>query len=148
MTASSYTLGLNGCFYINSGSYGSPVWGLVNNVVDLDNEFSMGEEDATNRAQSGFKAVMPTLDERSAELGMLYNPSDANWQLMLTNYAGRVLMDVTMRDQPIGTSGSQGPRAQMYCTKFGRKEPLNGVMTTPVTLKVGPSANPPSWMTT
>jgi hypothetical protein len=35
----------------------------------------------------------------------------------------------------------------MFVTKFGRKEELKGVMTTPVTLRPGPSANNPTWFT-
>jgi hypothetical protein len=145
----SYTIGLNGIFYLNSGSYGSPTWGIVNNIVDLDTEMQMAEEDATNRAQSGFKTIMPTLDEWSVEGGMLYNPSDTNWQTFLTARTARSSIDFTLRDQIITNTGSQGPRMPVgYITKFGRKEPINGVMTTPLTIKPGPGANQPAWMTT
>jgi hypothetical protein len=148
-SAVSYTIGLNGLFYLNSGSYGSPTWGIVNNIVDLDTEMQMGEEDASNRAQSGFKTIMPTLDEWSIEGGMLYNPSDTNWQTFNTSRAARTPIDLTLRDQAIANTGSQGPRVPTaYITKFGRKEPLNGVMTTPLAIKPGPGSNPPSWMTT
>jgi hypothetical protein len=143
--ANAFVLGLNGFFYVNGGTYASPTWTLINNVTDLDNTFEMEEADATNRAASGFEAIMPTIDKRTLESSMIYNPGDTNWQAMLAAYAGRVLQDYLSCDGPVATAGSQGPRFSGYCTKFGRKEELKGVMMSGFTLRPGPAVNPPSW---
>ena len=143
-----YKLGLEGKTYRNTGTYGTPVWDEIPNVVDADLSLEAEEADMTNRAMGGFEAILPSIIKATVEAEMLYDPADTDWTTLLAAFLARTLKEYAVADGAIATVGTQYFRAHMYITKFGRSEKLREGMRSPLTLRPGYSSNAnPAWVT-
>lgn len=144
-----YKLGLEGKLYINTGSYGTPVWDEIPNVIDCDIALDKDEADMSNRSSGGWEMMLPTLKKGAVEFEMNYDPADADWVLLRDAYINNTLKEYAVADGAVATSGTQYLRLHAYVMKFGRSEKLREGMKTPVTLKPGYSSNAnPAWVTT
>jgi hypothetical protein len=140
-------LGAAARLYRNTGTYATPVWVALNNVKDLTLNLEKGEADVTTRANSKWRATLPTLREGSVEFEMVWDTEDAGFTAIQEAYFTDASIEVAVMDGDITATGSQGLRATMGVTKFSRSEPLEEAQTCSVTLKPAYAAHAPEWMT-
>lgn len=143
-----YKLGLEGKLYVNTGTYGTPVWDEIPNIVDCDIALEADEADMSNRSSGGWEMILPSMKKATIEAEMIYDPADTDWVLIRDAWINRTLKEYAVADGAIATTGTQYLRLHAYVTKFGRKEPLREGMKSPITLRPGYSTNAnPAWVT-
>lgn len=140
-------LGMNAKLYRNTGTYGSPTWDLVPNVRDLTLNLETAEADVTTRANSGWRATVPTLREASIEFEMVWDPSDTDFTAIQTAFLAGSTVEFLVLDGLQATTGSQGLRASCAVLGFTRSEPLEDAIKVSVKLKPTYATNAPSWYT-
>ncbi|MEW4530206.1 phage tail tube protein [Maioricimonas sp. JC845] len=140
-------LGLEGKLYRNSASYATPTWEELTNVRDLTLNLEAGEADVTTRGNAGWRAIVAALKDASIEFEMVWDPADSGFTALQQAFFNKTAVEFAVMDGDVTTSGSQGLRASMSITSFGRSEPLEEAMTVSVTAKPTYADNPPEWMT-
>jgi len=127
-------VGLDMKLYRNTGSSGTPVWDIINNVRDLTGPDSYSEADVSVR-NVGIKLTEPALRDISIEWEMIYDDTDPDFTAIQTAYAGKVLIELALADGLIGTAGSVASggtagshyiRIECKILKFERTEALEG----------------------
>jgi len=122
-------------YYQTDGVSGSAGWVELANVQDITLNLETGEADITTRANNGWRAYAATLKEGSFETTMKWDPDDPAFAAIQNAFFNNTHIGMTILDGPIGTSGSQGLRADMVITNFSRNEPLEEAVTVNVTFK-------------
>lgn len=133
--------------YRNTGSYAAPTWAEIENIKDLTVTGTSAEGDASVRA-SDFMLTEATLKDVSIGFEMNWDPADADFVAFRDAWLNRTKIECAFLDGPIGTAGSQGPRASFSVTEFTRNEPLDGILTVNVTIKPAYATNLPEWHVT
>lgn len=96
--------------------------------------------DNSSRANLGWGSMRPGLKRWKASFDMIYNSADSAWILLQQAFFAGTKIGVSILDGPAGVGlGINGPA---YVMSFKRGEPLDGVVTTTVTLN---SAGLPTW---
>jgi len=139
-------LGLNAKLYRNTGSYGSPTWDLIPNVMDLALNMDAGEATASNRG-STWELTVATLKKASLEFKQVWDPADLDVTTLLGIFTANSTIEMLVLDGLAATTGSQGLRALMMVTAWNREEPLEGALLAALTMKPTYSANAPAWYT-
>lgn len=143
--------GIDGKVYYNTGSFASPTWALMPNVRDLTINLSGEKADVTTRGNAGWKAEKRVLKTASIEFEMIWDTEDDGCAALAAAYFANSSMEFLILDGPVGTAGSEGLRATMDVSEFGRSEQLTDAMKVPVTLTptyVTDPAQAPAWVTT
>jgi len=140
-------LGLNAKLYRNTGTYGSPTWDLVGNVKDLTLNLESAEADVTTRANNGWRATVPTLNDASIEFEMVWDTGDADFTAIKDAYINKTTIEFLVLDGLVATTGSQGLRATCSIASFTRNEELEEALSVSVSAKPTYAANAPSWHT-
>ena len=143
----SVKLGMEAKLYRNTGTYDVPVWVEVTNLRDATVSVEKGEADVTTRANSGWRATLPTLKDLTIEFEMVWDTEDEGFAAIQGAYFAGTAIEVAVMDGDIETAGSQGLRASMAVINFSRSEPLEEAISVSVTLKPTYAANAPEWMT-
>lgn len=134
--------GFDGTIYFNGGTYGSPTWGLVNAVRDVNIGADMDETDASTRIGGGVKQSEPTLLAIELSGKIRSNDADSNgFILMETAFFTRTSLDVLFLDNPNTVNGSRGYRCDMKVFKFGEPQNLGDVLFREFSIKPCASAN-------
>ncbi len=136
-------LGLSCTLYRNTGSYGSPVWSLINNVKDVKWNRTKATADATTRGTGKYRAKIGTLREFTLEFGTVADNTDADYLFFVSCYDNDTVTDMLVLNGPILTVGSRGVRASLNVTDLSEDQPLEGVAMDNVKLEVAISANAP-----
>ena len=140
-------VGLDMTLYINNGNFASPNFALIN-CRDLKKGKTRGEADVSNRG-STLALTEPTLDKREYTFDIVTDQTDASFVSLQSAYFGRTNVEIALANGAIGTLGtvaSGGTANVIYsrvtCKVFGWEdnEPLDGAVTTSVTLKPSKTA--------
>jgi hypothetical protein len=137
-------VGLDMTLYYNSGTFGSPVWVLIDNCQDLKRGSSLAEATLNKRK---FKDVQtePTLNAKVFSWDMIKDETDANYTTLRTRKDGRTLTEFAFANGPIATSGTTYYRQECKIFQFDDVEPLSGGVVTSVMAKPCVSANAGTW---
>ena len=140
-------LGLNAKCYRNSGTYASPTWVEMKNIVDLTVGDEMESADVTSRASGGYAESEPTIRSIDLEFQMVNKAADADMLAIRAAYAARSSLDIVAMDGEIATAGSHGVRARYKVHSFKKGQNLKEAQMIDVVLKPASDTNPPSEMT-
>lgn len=133
--------------YRNTGTYGTPVWDLIDIVKDVTLSLESGEADATSRATNGWKVDLPGLKSASVEFDVVWDTGNTDFTTLQTAWLNKTSVDIAVLDGLAATAGSQGLRAPMGVFSFSRKESLEEAVMASVKLKPMYGTNAPVWMT-
>lgn len=86
---------------------------------------------------------MGTILAITVSFGMVQDYSDTHHAFLRGALLARTSFGVRVLDKASG----EGPKFDGECFKFGRGEPLNGILTNEIVLKPTYSTTPPSWVT-
>jgi len=138
-----FRLGFEGVLNYKAGGQGAGGnWAELTNAKDVTLNVEKGEADATTRANSGWKATVAALKDGSIEWEMVWDTDDAGFTAIKNSFFDDTIIGLQILD----TDGGEGLQADFMVTNFSRSEPLEGVMTVSVTVKITYSATPPSWI--
>lgn len=129
--------------YANSGSFGTPVWNLEDNIKDCQLGDATELYKASIRAKRPFNVYIPTMRDLNPKFKIAWIPSDELCVALLAAATAGTAIDMIFLDGPIATSGSQGPRADWVVEGFPRTENLAEGMEIEISLKPGLTANTP-----
>jgi len=127
-------VGLDMYLYVNTGTYGSPTWVLVDNCQDLKRSETRDEAELNSR-KSDEKQKEPTLADVAIAWNMIPDETDTNYVLIRTNEEGRILTELALANQPIAASGCVYSRREVKFFEFSEDQPLAGGLTTAITAK-------------
>ena len=108
----------------------------MNNVKDVTLTLEAGEADVTTRANSGWRATVPTLRECSCEFEMVWKPGDDGFDAIKAAFLGGTTLELAVLDQARDVTGAQGPKGSFSITGFSRSEALEEAITVSVTAKL------------
>ena len=140
-------VGLDYLLYRNTGTYGSPVWALMNNVQDEKEGSALAEAELNSRKSKEVQKE-PTLIERVFTWSMIKDETDADYVALRTAKDARTLVEFAFANGAIATTGTTYYRQE--CKLFGWEDekPLTGGVVTSVTAKPCRSANANVWTVT
>src|SRR5688572_24047788 len=116
-----HVLGLNAKLYRNTATYATPTWDLVTNVKDLTLGLEAGEADLSSRASAGWRERAPTLRDAVVDWGMIWDNTDADFQIFLDAFTAGAAVGIAVMDGAIATTGSEGLRAMVGVFGFTRE---------------------------
>ena len=139
--------GLDNYTYYNSGSYGSPTWGLI---PTQDEELGLKRTKITSsvRAFNNIKTDVAGLIEISPKFTMVYDQSIVSLVVIQAAFWATTLvgnsLEFAFSDGPIAGSGIRYIRAVCGVFDITEPHPLDGLDV--VNVEVGPTynANPPT----
>jgi len=138
-----FRLGFEGVLNFKAGGQDAGgAWAELTNAKDVTLNVEKGEADATTRANSGWKATVAALKDGSVEWDMVWDTDDAGFTAIKDSFFNDTIIGLQILD----TDAGEGLQADFMVTNFSRGEPLEGVMTVSVTVKITYSATPPSWI--
>lgn len=138
-------ISLDGKWYRNTGTYGSPTWNEIPNVRDVTVPLEKVKADVSSRA-SKYRMSRGTMRDLNITLSMIWDPADADMDALLQAWLNDSSLDMVFLDGSSATTGSQGPRAHWEVFKFERAEQLEEGMM--VNVEIAPTHNvsePPTW---
>jgi len=106
------------------------------NVRDVTLNLEAGEADITTRANSGWRATVPTLRECTCEFEMVWKPGDAGFEAIRDAFLAGGQLELAVLDGDKATVGTQGIKGTFSITGFSRSEPLEEAITVSVTAKL------------
>lgn len=125
-----FILGMNAKLY--HGTAGTTAATELTNVRNVTLNLEAGEADVTTRANSGWRATVPTLRECTCEFEMVWDPADAGFTAIKNAFLTAGLIALKILDQ----AGGQGPDGDFSITSFSRNEQLEEAITVSVTAKL------------
>lgn len=143
--AESY-IGLDMTLYRNTGTYGSPVWDLIDNVRDLRIPRKMGEADVSTR-RTKVKQFEPSQLELGVEWEMVKEEADLDYAAIQTAFNGRSMVELAFANGPIALAGTKFTRCEMKIFDFSEDQPLADADLVSVVAKPCRSINPPTTTT-
>jgi hypothetical protein len=144
-------LGFECYAYRNTGSWASPTWNLLDGVRDATLNLKKDTADASSR-RSKWKLIRSAMRDGSIEIEMLWDRADPDFAALLTAWLNDTQVDCVFLDDPVATTGAQGPRAWYEVVDLTRSEPLNDTVKAKITLHTAYPQNDvtqvPQWWTT
>lgn len=138
-------LGLDAKLYRNSGPFATPVWNIVDNVMDLTVSLEKGDADVSTRGSGGFRQHASTLKDGTIEFEMVWDTADLEFVEIKDAFFDNTTLDMFASDLLVATSGAQGLRADFNVQDFSRSEALEDALKVSVTLTPARTANDPQW---
>lgn len=134
--------GIDCKFYRNSGTYGSPTWTEVNDILDLDADPTWGEGDASSR---GSPVVMtePTMLGMTITGKIRVSLADADFVALDDAHIARTALDLMVLNGNSTTNGVRGWRMDFKIFGWKETQAANGVLYRDFTMKPCLSDNPP-----
>lgn len=131
-----FVLGMNGKLY--QGAIDDALGSLieVTKARDVTLNLTAGEADISDRGNSGWEATVSTLRTAGVDFDMTWDTTDARFAAIRVAFLASVGLEFAILDGDKGDSASQGPIATFAVTGFTRNEPLKGVFTVSVSLKL------------
>jgi len=139
-------LGLDARLYRNTGSPGSLLWVLVENVRDLTLNLEAGEADVTTRGNDAWRASLGTIKDASIEFEMVWDTEDFHFVVLKDAFFSGEPVELLVMDGEAGSPESQGLQAMCQIMGFTRSEALEEAMTVSITAKPTYSGTPPAWV--
>jgi predicted secreted protein len=144
-------LGLEAKLYRNAGTYEAPELVEVDNVKDLTLNLEKNTADVTTRGSGGWRQMVAVLRDGTIDFGMLYKPSDANFQAIRDAFLADDLDDQSIEffvmSTDVDDADSEGLRATFMVEKFTANQPLEEAQMFDVTIRPTVAAHNPAWVT-
>lgn len=120
--------GKDAVLYINSGTYGTPVWNAICNVADVSVSMTKNASDASTRCGDGWMESIPGLRDATVSFTSNFDKTDTEQQLLITSYMTDATVDVFVADGDISVAGSyEGFRAVCMVSNMSVDQPLDDV---------------------
>lgn len=126
-------LGINSKFYLNPGSFGSPTWGVVNGISDLQYDPKWDEGSGTTRV-SPVKMYAPTQLDIPISGQHLCDDS-TNYTTLEAAFYARTVIDVMVLNGSNTTNGTTGVRFNSYLFEWTVNQGLDQVEYRKFTIK-------------
>jgi hypothetical protein len=139
-------LGLDAKLYRNTGTIGSSLWTVIDNVRDVTLNLETGEADVTTRGNEGWRAAVGTLKDASIEFEMVWDTEDFDFIALKDAFFSGTPIELLIADGDMSEAGAQGLRAVCRIIAFTRSEALEEAITVSVTAKPTYTLSPPEWM--
>jgi hypothetical protein len=138
-------VGVNEKLYRNTGTYGSPVWSLINIATDVNilADKSMAEVKAR---LSTIVKNLPAMKTLGIEFTILGDTSVTDYDTLRDAYMNDTMIEFAVADQPIANSGCEYYRQQSYLSSFPIDQKLEDAQTAKVKADVAYTANDPSFV--
>ena len=130
----------------NTGTYGTPVWNVIQDTRDVTLNLTTDEADATTRGM-GYKARLATLKDGSVDVDIVANTASDDYPVLRDGWLNKTVFDLAIADGPLATSGTQYFRGDHQLFGFSRKEGLTDAVLVTCPFKLTYSANPPQFVT-
>lgn len=133
--------GLDCYVYRNTATYASPTWSIVNPVIEVTIDSSIGTIDASNR-NSTYRLMLAGLLEWSATIKFNKDKDDADFVALETAHNGRTNVDLLILDGVRTSTASTGFRVQGFFSSWNESQPLEGAIEIDATIVPAAIANP------
>lgn len=133
--------GLDCYVYRNSATYGSPTWSIVNPVIEVTIDSSVGTIDASNR-NSTYRLMLAGLLEWSATIKFNKDKDDTDFVALETAANGRTNVDLLILDGVRTSTSSTGFRVQGFFSSWNESQPLEGAIEIDATIVPAAVSNP------
>lgn len=143
-------LGLDAKLWIakTTSGQGEGTFNLVENARNVSLSLESAEADVTTRANSGWRANVPTLKDASIEFEMIYDTADARFDEIQEAFLDGDDLWVKVLDGGAVHTAGAGLKALCRVTTFSISQGLEEAITVSVTLKptyTTDSNKAPSW---
>jgi hypothetical protein len=130
------------CFvYRNTATYASPTWSIVNPVIEVTIDSSVGTIDASNR-NSTYRLMLAGLLEWSATIKFNKDKDDTDFVALETAANGRTNVDLLILDGVRTSTASTGFRVQGFFSSWNESQPLEGAIEIDATIVPAAVSNP------
>ena len=141
-------LGRDCKLYMNTGSYGTPVWNPIDNVKDLALNLPRGEHDSSTRGSGEYDEVLRTNIKAAVEFDIPWDLDDTDFTALLAAFLpGGADKEYLVMLGDVTVPGTQGLRATMTILKFDLPQKREAGVDVPVSMKPASSAHPAAWFT-
>ena len=132
--------------YANTGTYDTPVWVEICNVMDLNFVQDATASEVTLRCSGGQRTYVPGLDDISIDFDQLYDPSDTDGWAYLNNLKQtKTASEFAVMDDDIAATGTEGWRGKCMVETFSHSQVNGDPIKTSVSLRPYPTpADEPS----
>lgn len=114
--------------FINTGSYGSPVWVYLLTVADAEFNVDWDEADASTRGQQPVAATEPTQMKLQLEFDMVGDIGNTAFLALRAAALAKTVCDmITTTGESATTTGEVGVRADFKVFSMKENGKLNGV---------------------
>ena len=127
--------------YRNSGSYASPTWVEVENIIDLNFPHNFERLEAFTRGSGGVMEAEPGAMNLAFTFKIRSDESDTDFTALETAYEGRSLIDFMILDGSSSTNGSRGYRYEGKIFSFGEDQALGNILYRDVSVEPCISSN-------
>jgi hypothetical protein len=147
MTMQARELGFESTLYVNTGTYGSPVWKEIDLARDLTDAQDQAEIDVTTRgvASRGFQAAQAGTTPWGFDFDMLVpaaGESNDAYTALLAALKARTSVDIVhVEGGPIATDGLTAERAVCCVVGGGKGEPLADASTRTLRIRFTPNGD-------
>jgi len=122
-------------FYVNTGTYDTPVWALVGIWKDLTQGDTADEVEVSDR-ESPFKKYEPGMVDMPIEGSLSWKTANANFTLIRNAYIAQTSLDILILDKLVAEATAVGVRMPVKVFSFGSEQALADAVSVPVTMKV------------
>lgn len=133
--------GLDCYVYRNTATYASPTWSIVNPVIEVTIDSSVGTIDASNR-NSTYRLMLAGLLEWSATIKFNKDKDDTDFVALETAANGRTNVDLLILDGVRTSTSSTGFRVQGFFSSWNESQPLEGAIEIDATIVPAAVSNP------
>lgn len=127
--------------YINTGTYGTPVWAEWQCVRDTTINLTYSEADATCRGSGGWKQSAVTLANLEVTGTAIKEKADASFLAMESAAQDLTVMDLLVMDGDRTSASSDGWRFDGQIFTWTENQPFEDIVTVDFTIKPARSAN-------
>jgi len=138
-------VGLDCKCYLNTGSYGSPVWLEITIIQDLSLALDKGKAEATPRGNT-WKMTQPTIKSGPLEFRILGDVTNALYDLLRDAWLNDLIADMAVSSGPLAGPFIEYFRADYYVYEFKRQEPLLEACTVGIAMDLAWSSHVPGFV--
>lgn len=134
-------------YYMSGGSFGSPTWTEMTNVIDIQYGRQRTEVQASTRG-SKFEKVLVGLKKMPITITLLRDDANTTQDSLETAYEAGSDVVIALADGAIATSGNTHVKIEGKILTWDHAETLEGAATISMTFKPSAtSTNDPTWTT-
>lgn len=126
--------------YGGTGTYASPDWDEICNVMELTLSLEQSEVEVTRRCSSGFRDYLQGLIDATITFKMLWDTGDAAFEDFQEAFFNKTVIEVAVMDGDVTTTGSEGLRSVCLVRSFSRSENIGEALTVDIALKPAENA--------
>ena len=137
-TTPDFMLGIDAKLYYTAtlGSALSAFTLTLDRVQDVSLKISTSDADITTRANSGWKAIAPTLKEAEVSFGLVAKSGDAGLIALRTAWLANSAIGLAVLTGAKAVTGVEGPVGDWSITEFSRDETLTEAIKYNITAKL------------